>query len=428
MSAPSPADTTRAHALLRLGELVEAPGQGPARIGCAMVHLRNVRHVRTLIGDAGLQEYLAALRDKLVSVTRDGDRLIECSYDHFVLLLPDIMNTGHLRLVAQKLDLLLRNPIVVGDQMVASDFALGLAMLPDDAEDARQLLERAEVALLAAEQAGLTHCLFDPAQLSEMTQSWELDRELREAIAGNSLMTYYQPQVCLHDGSLHGVEALARWNHPGKGFISPGEFIPAAEKSGLITRLTDVIVKQVMQDFARLTALGIPMVSMNLSALDLEDPELAARIQQQLAIWGVSGEQLTFEITESCILQGSDITRRQLDKLRQLGCALSIDDFGTGYSSLSNFRTVPASEIKIDGSFVDGIEANSTNRDIVAIALELARRFDLKAVAEGVETEEGAKTLREMGCRIGQGYLYARPLALTQLEAWVRERTPGENN
>ena len=418
MSAPLPSDPTRSQALSRLDELIESAAPGTSRIGCAVVHIRNIRHIRSLFGDAGAAEYLGGLRAKLAGITQDPERLIECSYDHFVLLLPNLMNSGHARMVAQKIDLVMRNPSVVGDQMVAADFALGLALLPDHATDARQLLERAEVALLAAEDAGLTHCLFDPAQLADMTHSWEMDRELREAIGSNSLTVYYQPQLGLDDMRVHGVEALARWEHPDKGFISPAEFIPAAEHSGLITRLTDGIVKHVMQDFARLTSLGVPMVSINLSALDLEDPELAARIQQQMAIWGVPGEQITFEITESCILQGSEVTRGQLDKLHSLGCALSIDDFGTGYSSLANFRTVPASEIKIDGSFVNGIESNDTNRDIVAIALELARRFDLKAVAEGVETEESATILREMGCLIGQGYLYARPLTLSQFENW----------
>lgn len=426
MPDPHPTDDGRQQVLQRLQQLLESGTQGASRIACVVIHIRNIRHIRSLIGDAGAETFLQVLREKLNGITRNTQRVIDSGYDHFVLILPGIMNAGHARLAAQKIDLVLRNPAVVGERLIEPEFALGLALLPDHAEDASQLLARAEVALLAAEDAGLTHALFDVSQLTEMTQSWEFDHELRDALHGNALMAYYQPQVDLTNGRIHGVEALARWEHPEKGFISPGEFIPAAERAGLIPRLSDAILKQVLQDHAALMALGIPVVSVNLSALDLEDRELGARVQQQLAIWGVPAHTITFEITESCILQGSDVTRRQIEKLHALGCGLSIDDFGTGYSSLSNFKTIPANEIKIDGSFVGNIESDSTNRDIVAIALELANRFGLKAVAEGVETEAAARVLREMGCGIGQGYLYARPLPLAQLRAWCAERTQRE--
>ena len=423
MPATPESDHIREHIVDQLQQFVDTPAQGSSRIACAVIHVRNTRHVRALLGREGASEFMRLLREKLEALVQASGYVSAYSYDHFIVALPRILNTGHAKLAAQKIELLLRNPVAIASQLVEPDFSLGMALLPDHAEDGAQLMTRAEMALLAAEDGGLGHRLFDDELLDELTYSWQFDHELRDAIRGNELATHYQPQVGLMDGRVHGVEALARWEHPVKGFVSPTDFIPAAERAGMIPMLTDAVLKQVMQDFAALKALGVDSVSINLSALDLEDPELAARIEQQFAIWAVPGMSVTFEITESCILQGTEVTRQQLDKLSQLGCDLSIDDFGTGYSSLANFKTVPANEIKIDASFVEDLDTDATNRDIVAIALELGRRFGLRTVAEGVETDAAAAALREMGCELGQGYFYARPLPLHQLRAWCRDRS-----
>ncbi|HDP88976.1 MAG TPA: GGDEF domain-containing protein [Thioalkalivibrio sp.] len=424
MSAATPAiDHMRQGAIDALARIIDAAGPDPGRTACVVIHIRNMRKVRGLLGEGGAAAFRDALRRRLERIPASPEHVIDGNDDHFILVLPRVMNTGHAELAAQKIELVLRETSVVEQQPVEADFTLGLALFPDHADEPGQLLARAELALVAAEHADRSRAMFDDALYREMSHSWQFNRELREAIQTNAFTICYQPQVGLADGEIQGVEALVRWEHPLRGVIQPSLFIPVAEQAGLIGRLTDGVLKRVLQDVSTLRKLGIPAVSINLSALDLEDPELAARVGQQLAIWGVPGEHITFEITESSLLEGSEVTRAQLARLHELGCGLSIDDFGTGYSSLANFKTVPASEIKIDGSFVANLETERADRDIVAIALELGRRFGLKTVAEGVETKAAATALAEMGCQIGQGYYFSRPLTLAQLQTW-RPRRP----
>lgn len=418
MSAVSDLADLRQGTIAALGRIIAAHPPQAGRLACAVIHLRNIRKVRGLLGDQGAAVYRRAVRSQLETIPPDPSLVIDGNDDHIILMLPGVMNAGHAELVAQKIERVLREANDVDAQQAGTEFTLGMALFPDHAEDPAQLLARAELALVAADGADTHWALFDHGLFNALSHSWQFDRELREAIQNNSFTMYYQPQVGLRDGRLHGVEALIRWEHPARGMIQPSLFIPLAERTGLINRLTDGVLRQVMQDVQALRAMAIPSISINLSAMDLEDPELATRVSHQLAIWAVPSKAITFEITESALLEGSETTRRQLEQLHAMGCGLSIDDFGTGYSSLANFRTIPASEIKIDGSFIADLANDRVNRDIVAIALELGRRFGLKTVAEGVETEPTARALIELGCEIGQGYYFARPLRLSHLQEW----------
>ena len=402
------------------GVLGEVSGEGS--LACAIVHIANMRRIKTLFGQVAAREFIDKIEHRLIDLARSRKRVARCGHDHFLVLLPGILNEGHSKLVAQKLSLTLREPVGTDDRFIEPDYALGIALTDVGQQTIDSVLKRAELALIHALDSGQRHALYRESMQKELADTWQFEHALRDAIEQNNFSVHYQPQLDLNDRTVHGCEALVRWTHETLGSIPPDRFVAAAERLNLISPLTSLVVKQVFQAYGELRAMGFHRISINLSAKDLEDPELADNMVQLMAIWDVPAQALIFEVTESCFLSGDDTVATQLRKLREMGCALSIDDFGTGYSSLAHFRAIPATEIKIDRSFVRRMTADEADRHIVAVALDLARRFDLASVAEGVETEEEESLLREMGCHLAQGYRYAKPMPLEALRDWRREQ------
>ena len=293
------------------------------------------------------------------------------------------------------------------------EFTMGLAVFPLHAQSAEKLVHRAEQAMLQADKSDQSWSLYNEQQEQTFVRHHLLFGRLRDALQQHHLQVHYQPQIDLASGRLHGAEALARWWDPHSGsMISPAVFVPVAEESGLIRPLTRWLIGECLRTCASWHAAGYPIsVSINLSALNLLDPELLAVLQQGMADTGLDARHINLEITESCFMDSPERAMDVVRRLHERGFMLSIDDFGTGYSSLSYLKNLPINELKIDQGFVRNLLTSRGDQAIVASTLELAHNLALSVVAEGIEDPPTAQWLRDKGCEIGQGYCFAKPMA-----------------
>jgi EAL domain-containing protein (putative c-di-GMP-specific phosphodiesterase class I) len=304
---------------------------------------------------------------------------------------------------------------------------VGIALSPDHGLDLTTLLRRADLAMYQAKQSGATYRLFRPDSPGDSPDSLILAVDLRAAIDERAISVAYQPLIDLASGRVVGAEALARWNHPQRGAIPPGDFIPLAEHTGLIRPLTRLVLGEALAEAGRWHAQGLDLsVAVNLSVHALRDPELLPCLHAALHASGVAPAALVLELTESAFAHADSELR--IRALHQLGIRLSIDDFGTGYSSVAYLKRLPVAELKIDQSFVRGVTGNPRDRHIVAALVQLAHGLDLKVVAEGIEEQAVAETCADLGCDLAQGYFFGRPGLADAVAAQARrgpERAAG---
>jgi diguanylate cyclase (GGDEF)-like protein len=322
----------------------------------------------------------------------------------------------------------LRSRLRVGSLALDVDVAVGVAVHPDHGAVPALLLQRADVAAQAAKALTSGVQLFHEALESRATQRLGLAADLRQALEDGELQVYYQPKVAIADRRLVGVECLARWEHPTQGLVAPEDFVAVAEHTGLLGQLTEVVLTDGLRRARQWADAGQPLpVAVNLSPRMLVDPGFPDRVAKLLAEHNVPPELLTLEITEPGVLTDLDRPLPVLTRLAELGIRLAVDDFGTGYGSLSHLRRVPVTEVKIDKSFVQGMATDADDLAIVRAVVDLARHFDLDVVAEGVESELTLELLESIGCGVGQGFLFSRPLPYERLEAWFAARTESES-
>ena len=261
---------------------------------------------------------------------------------------------------------------------------------------------------------------YSEAQEAARLEHLGLLSDLRTAVATNQLQMWLQPKLSLQTGLPVGAEALVRWMHPQRGLVSPAVFVPFAEQTGYITMVTDWMLDQALATLQR-WAVTYPQLSLavNLSTRDLQDPTFAARVGAKVAHSGVNPQRLRLEVTESGVMQDAEKSLAQLHALRAVGMQLSIDDFGTGYSSLAYLQQMPVSELKIDRSFVDGMDTSVASQRLVKAMIEMGHGLDLVVTAEGVETPAERSALQSLGCDVMQGYLASKPLDEKSMEAWL---------
>jgi diguanylate cyclase (GGDEF)-like protein len=304
------------------------------------------------------------------------------------------------------------------------ELTLGLAIYPEHGHDPAILLKKAEQALLQARKNAQRWTVYDAQQEQLFTRHHLLFGKLRDAMLQQQLSMHFQPQIDLRTGHVIGAEALVRWRDPVEGHISPAEFIPVAEESGLIRQLTLWVLAESMRECARWHRDGLLLnVSINLSALNLLDPELPDALHAALAETALPPRYVNLEITESCFMASPQRTMNMLHSLHDAGLRLSIDDFGTGYSSLSYLKSMPIDELKIDQSFVRKLLTSGADQAIVSSTIALAHNFGLSVVAEGIEDPATASWLQDHGCDLGQGYTYAKPMPPAEFVAFVRSKS-----
>jgi len=393
----------------------------PAQDGLAvlMLDLDRFKHVNDVLGYGSGDRLLQGVAERLQAVLRPGDVIARLGGDEFALLLAPA-DAAQAQAVAVRIGQAFAQPLSLSDQTVDLSAGLGIALWPAHAREADTLLSRAEVAMYAAKQRTAGAQLYDPALDSASAQTLSLLSELRHAVQADELRLYLQPKVATASGALVGAEALVRWQHPQRGLVPPMQFIPFAEQTGFIRELTLWMFEAAARLQPGLQALGVQRVSVNLSTRDLLDIELPAKLDALLLRHGARAEGFCLEITESAIMDDPQRAEATLNRLAQRGFKLSIDDFGTGYSSLAYLKRLPVDELKIDKSFVMGMERDEGDATIVRSTVDLAHNLGLTVVAEGVENAAILQRLQQLGCDEAQGYHLSKPQPVEGFVQWAR--------
>jgi predicted signal transduction protein with EAL and GGDEF domain len=341
--------------------------------------------------------------------------------DEFAILLPGSL-VGDGRRTGEAILRVLEAPMTLEGHVVEIRASIGVATCPDHGNESSKLLRRAEVAMYEAKRSNRGIAVWDDNYDQHSLERLSLMSDLRKAVDNGELALVYQPKVSLGAVAEHYVEALVRWHHPVRGLVPPVEFIPLAEQTGYIRVITQWVIGCAVAQCAAWRREGLAMnISVNISARDLIDDELPDRFVEILAREKCEARWISFEITESAILDDPGHAIRTLERLSALGCKLAIDDYGTGYSSLAYLRRLPVQELKIDKSFVLGMVTDTNDAIIVRSTIELGHNMGLVVVAEGVEDEATLNRLRALGCDMVQGYLLSRPVAAAAAMKWVRE-------
>ncbi|GGJ80637.1 putative bifunctional diguanylate cyclase/phosphodiesterase [Pseudomonas matsuisoli] len=380
----------------------------------------NFRALRERFVPAESDELLRQLGSRVGQFSQRGNRPARVLGDEFLLLLDQCDQE---RAVALAVELLqsLKPPIFVGSHEAFLECRVGIAIYPADGSGVDELINRAAIAMHDATNQPGRLMLYEQGRDASHLRQVALIRDLRHAAERCELLLHYQPKVSLDGTPVAGrAEALLRWQHPQFGMVSPGEFIPLAERTGNISRLTHWVIEEVMRQVAEWAGRGLHVeVSLNISSDDLLDVHLPSRVEALLTRYGVPPTQLQFEITESSFLRDPELGLSILHALRGLGITFSVDDFGTGYSSLTQLRRMPVQELKIDQSFIRELDESSGDAVIVKSTIDMSHSLGLSVVAEGVEYARSLKLLQRWGCDVVQGYLISRPLPAADFEAWL---------
>ncbi len=410
----------RVLALLEEAVKVNAPGEVVAVL---LFDIDGLRDVNDSLGhDAGdrmVREVAFRLRRLAPAAALVG----RAGSDEFVVTLR-LPNADEAMSLAAQLRETLQEPMEVDSITLDVDVAVGIAVHPDHGTEAEVLLKRADLAAQSAKQFATPVHLFQPSLQERSTHRLGLAADMRRALEAGEVEVYFQPKVALPDRRVVGVECLARWDHEAHGQVSPTDFIAIAEHTGQMGRLTDIVLREGLRRARGWLDAGHALpVAVNLSSRTLIDPTFPPRVAALLSEYRVPASLLTLEITEDGMVGEPDRPMSILRRLSEMGVRLAVDDFGTGYSSLSYLRRLPVDEVKIDRSFVQGMATDAGDLAIVRAVVDLARHFGLVVVAEGVESERTVNLLEGLGCDVGQGFLFSRPLPYERFEAWLSVQT-----
>ncbi|PJI97043.1 diguanylate cyclase/phosphodiesterase with PAS/PAC sensor(s) [Acidovorax sp. 69] len=392
--------------------------------------LDRFKQVNDTQGHAAGDALLCEVATRLTQCLRARDLIGRLSGDEFVLLLSECSTEQAVQAAHRMLEAIAQ-PLEINGQVNLPHASIGIAMFPDDGASIDILLRHADQAMHQAKSDHRHSLQLFSAEMNRRAQKRaSLERALQQALAERTLTLHYQPQVLSRSpGTLHGVEALARWNHPQWGMVPPSQFIPVAEEAGLIHTLTLWLLDEACRQLAAWRAAGhhVPCVAVNLSGRSFHLPEFAQEIGEALRRHGLRASDVLLEITESVMMDARPVTLTNIDTLHQQGFKLSLDDFGTGYSSLSYLHRLPISELKLDMAFVQDLTTSPTARALTVSVLSIAHSLGMVVVAEGVETTGQQQWLQAHGCPVMQGYLFGKPLPPDEIEAWLCAQAPGQH-
>src|SRR5258708_17565550 len=385
-----------------------------------MLDVDRFKEIKYQLGHTRGDELLKQVGARIAGALRKADTVARLGGDEFTILLPEVASSEAAAGVADKIARALEVSFVVEGVTMDMEGSVGIAVYPEHGPDTDSLLQHADIAMYQAKRNHTRIATYSDEFDGSAPRRLALLGELRRAIEMHELVVHYQPKVDMTSRAVIGVEALLRWQHPELGLIPPSDFIPLAERTGLIHPLTKYVLSDALQQAQRWAASGSPLpVAVNISARSLLTGEFPDEVAQLLADWKVPANLLELEITENTLMGDPTHARDALLRLREMGVTLSIDDFGTGYSSLSYLNQLPVQALKIDRSFITHPAEHSANRLIVTSIVGLGRDLGMKVIAEGVETEEAWTELAELGCDIAQGYLLTRPMPPQSLELWL---------
>jgi len=404
----------------RVSQTIAASAREGTGVAVLLLDLHHFKDVNDTLGHEHGDELLRQVGPRLEGVLRASDTVARLGGDEFGIALAGLATPAEAEDVARKLTDALEAPFQLDGIDIALGGSIGIAAYPDHGDQPDQLLRRAEVAMYVAKAARAPFELYAPAQDTYSTDRLALVADLRKAIDEGALTVAYQPMIDLSRGAIVGVEALLRWTHPTQGPIGPDTFIPLAEHSGLIGRITTFVLGSATQQARAWHDAGLDLtVSVNLAVRDLQRPGLAATVADALRDNDLSPSRLRLEITEGSVMDQPDRALATLKELAAVGVSLSVDDFGTGYSSLAYLQRLPVDELKIDRSFVLGLAGSASDGEIVRSTVGLGNNLGLSIVAEGVEDESSLAFLRDVGCDIAQGFFIAKPMPAESIAEWA---------
>ncbi len=392
----------------QLEEALKRAGRGQ-QFAVLYLDLDNFKTINDTLGHLTGDELLKAVADRLRGCVRDTDTLARLGGDEFAIIQAAVAQPSDVAYLAVRIQEAINSPYdIAGHQLIVAT-SIGIAMAPNDGTEPDQLLKNADLAMYQAKADGRgTFCFFEAEMDARVKARSTLEFELRQAIMCEQFELYYQPLIDLHDGKITSFEALLRWHHPERGLISPAEFIPIAEETGLINQLGEWVLRTACAEAA--TWPDNIKIAVNVSPVQFRIQALASTIVSALAASGLPARRLELEITETAIIHDEEATIAKLAQLRELGVLVALDDFGTGYSSLSYLQRIPFDKIKIDQTFIKNFTDDNNSRAIVQAVITVAKARGVSTVAEGVETERQKELLRTLGCNEAQGYLFSRPL------------------
>jgi diguanylate cyclase (GGDEF)-like protein/PAS domain S-box-containing protein len=389
-------------------------------VALILIDVDHFKNVNDSMGHDSGDTLLTVIAERLKQCVRFTDTVARLGGDEFAVILPNVPDMLTVSTIAEKILQGLSKPTLIDDEEVTVSASLGISVAPEDTTEAEVLIKNADMALYRAKDDGRNNFKFFTVEMNILLIAHlNLVQQLRHAIDQQSFLLHFQPQVDLNSGQLVGFEALVRWQHAERGLVSPLEFIPVAEETGLIIPLGRWILRAACQQMRALCDAKLvgnrTVMTVNLSLKQFEDTQLVRYIGEVLVECGLRPAQLELELTESMLMENLDKTLETLQNIKALGIGLSIDDFGTGYSSLSYLKRLPVNVIKVDRSFVMDIPGDTDDMEITAAVIAMAHKLRYKVVAEGIETEAQHRFLRESGCDYGQGYYFSRPLPPAEL-------------
>ena len=404
----------------RLDQAIPLAMRTATHIGVMFIDLDSFKNVNDTMGHEGGDDLLRQVAHNFSSSVRQYDTVARFGGDEFLIIIPQLSRLEDLRKVADKIMATFTKPIIIKEQEFFVTASAGIAVFPVDGDSSETLIKNADLAMYTSKKEGKNrYTLCSPDMKEDVLERIELTNSLYRAQERNELVLYYQPQVDIVTEEITGLEALIRWQHPQKGMLFPGTFIPLAEQTGLINPIGQWVLETACRQNKAWQDQGLPPVrmSVNLSVEQFRNSKLVSMVDTILQATGMSPAYLELEITESTIIKEADYIIHILNDLKALGANIAIDDFGTEYSSLSRLKILPIDRIKLDMQFVHGISKNSKDEAITKVIVQLGRNLGLKVIAEGVETEGQLAFLRKRMCDEVQGYYYYRPIPAHEVEA-----------
>ena len=408
---------------VEVARALRAPGA--TRAAVLLVDLNRFKEVNDTLGHHHGDLVLRQVGPRLQGAFRDTDFVARLGGDEFAVFMPNVRDPRNVHTAVHRFQTALKTPIEADGISIELDASVGVAWYPEHGRDVDTLLQRADVAMYKAKDTQRSLVTYRAEDDYHSHARLALVTDLRRAISGDDLVLHYQPQVDVRRGAPVGAEGLVRWNHPKRGLLRPSDFIELAEHTGLIKDLTYSVIDLGLHDLREWQDAGRELsLSLNISARCLVDRTFPDEVERLLALHGVPGDSLTLELTESSLMADPAAAKATMHHLSDLGVSLAIDDFGTGYSSLAYLTELPVRELKVDKSFVLGMNTDRRNAVIVKSTIELARNLALRTVAEGIEDAETLERLSELGVELAQGYHLSRALPAAELIRWWDARTP----
>ncbi len=382
------------------------------------IDIDNFKGINDTLGHGIGDRVLECFAKRLTSQIRKSDVVCRWGGDEFVVLLSEIKDPDEAAKFSQRLLSTFQHPLNIEGHQIYLKSSIGIAIYPDDGQEAETLLKNADSALYRTKEWGRNHYQFYNPQMSyEISENFALENQLHQAIKNEELILHYQPQINIKTGKIYGLEALIRWNNPKLGLVRPDKFIPLAEKTGLILPIGEWVLKTACQQNKKWQTMGLPpmRIAVNLSAQQLQQPHLVETVENTLQSIGLDPQWLELEVTESMLMKNTTLARKTLDELRDMGVSISMDDFGTGYSSLGYLKQFPFHSLKIDQTFVRELNENPQDLSIISAIMTLSHGFNMRVIAEGVENQKQLNLLQQLECEEMQGYFFSHPLNTEQI-------------